>query len=88
MNNNSKPFNLNAADVFRSFALAVVIAVVGGFQQMLTQHGFSFGEYDWAMLMNMAISAFVAQMGLNFASNPDRTISTGFGKIGPKEPNA
>lgn len=88
MNNNSKPYSVNSADVFRSFALAVVISVLGALQQMLTAHGFDFAAYDWAMLLNIAISAFVAQLGLNFVSNPDRQLETPMGTIGPKEPNA
>lgn len=88
MNNNSKPYSLNSADVFRSFMLAVVVSVVGGIQQMLQAHGFDFAAYDWAMIVNLAITAFVAQLGINFASNPDRTIETPMGSVGPKAPNA
>ncbi len=89
MNNSSKPFTLNSSDVFRSFALAVVVAVLGGLQQMLQAHGFDFAHWDYAMILNLGISAFVAQLGINFVSNPDRTINIpAVGAVGPKVPNA
>jgi hypothetical protein len=89
MNNNSKPFSLNSADAFRSLALGVALTVVVVFQQMLTTHGFDFASYDWAMILNVAITAALTQLGINFASNPERQIEVPLvGAVSPKEPNA
>lgn len=65
----SKPFSLNAADFGKGVLLAVLIAVIGGIQQMLTGHGFDFGSWDWAMIANLGGSAFVAYLAKNFVSD-------------------
>lgn len=80
----SKPFSLNSADAFRSLALGVLLAVVVVLQQMLTTHGFDYQSYDWAMILNVAISAALTQLGINFASNEKRQIETPVGAVGPK----
>ena len=72
-------FSLGSADFLKGAALAVIVAFLGAIEQGLTAHGFSFGSYDWAMITNVAITAFVGYLGKNFVSDTNGKV---FGKIG------
>jgi len=78
----SKPFSLNAADFAKGVALAVIVAALGGLQQLVTAHGFDFASYDWGFIANLAISAFIGYLGKNFISNEQGQVLTPVGKIG------
>lgn len=80
--NNSKPYSLNLNDAAKAVVVAVLVAVIGGLQQMLTAHGLDFAAYDWAFVLNLGISAGMGYLLKNFLSNEQGQINTPFGKIG------
>jgi len=57
--NNSKFFRLNAKDFAKGLVVAVLVAVLGGVQQMLTNHGLEIGLWDWGFITNLSVTAFV-----------------------------
>lgn len=65
---NSTLFKLNAGDFARGAALAVIVAVLAGLQQMVTAHGFDFGTYEWGSIIDLTVTAFVGYLGKNFLS--------------------
>lgn len=70
---NSKPFSLNARDFGKGLLLAGITAFVGGFQQMLSGHGLDFPHYDWALILNLVVAAFVSYIGKQFVSDAHGT---------------
>lgn len=69
----SKPFGLNAADFIKGAFLAVIVAILGGVEQLLTAHGFDFGSYDWGFILNLAGTAFVGYLAKNFTQDSQGT---------------
>ena len=74
----SKPFSLNLNDAAKAMIVAVLVAVIGGLQQMLTAHGLDIGSYDWGLIMNLALSAGAGYLTKNFLSDSDGKV---LGKI-------
>lgn len=72
-------FRLNLKDLAKGLVVAVLVAGLGGLQQMLNGHGFDFGNYDWASIYDVAWKAGVAYLGKNFISDSDGKVG---GKIG------
>lgn len=77
----SKPFSLNINDAAKAVVVVVLVAVIGGIQQMLTKHGLDFGAYDWGFILNLAISAGGAYLTKNFFESEDGSIKTPLGTI-------
>ena len=78
----SKPFSWNSSDWTKALIVAVLVAVIGGIQQMLTAHGLDFASYDWRLILNLALSAGAGYLTKNFISSEDGKIHTPVGKIG------
>lgn len=76
---NSALFKLNTGDFARGAAVAIIVACLGGMQQMLTGHGFDFGAWDWGMILNLGITAFAGYITKNYLSDDTGKV---FGKIG------
>ena len=76
--NNSKPYSWNIKDLGKGAFLAVIIAVLGGLQQLRSSSGFNLGEWDWGFIMNLALTAFTGYMAKQFVS--DRA-GTPFGSV-------
>ncbi len=75
----SNLFSLRAEDFAKGAALAVIVAVLGGAQQLFLVHGFDFGSYDWAMIVNLAITAGLGYLTKNFISDSNGAV---LGRIG------
>ena len=45
---------LNLKDVVKGLSIAVIAVVLGSLQQGITAHGFSFAEYDWSGILDLA----------------------------------
>ena len=65
----SNLFSLNSSDFAKGAALAVIVAVLGGAQQLFLVHGFDFASYDYGTIVNLAVTAFVAYLSKNFVSD-------------------
>lgn len=50
----SNLFKLNLKDVAKGLSIAVIAVVLGSLQQGITAHGFSFAEYDWSGILDLA----------------------------------
>lgn len=72
---NSSMFKLNLQDAIRAGAVVVIAAVLGSLQQAVTQHGFDVAAYDWATILDVAMTAGGAYLAKNF-------LSDGNGKLG------
>lgn len=62
-------YRLNGNDVVKGLVVAVLGALLGIFQQMLTEHGLEFGLYDWGQIMNIAVTSGIAYISKNFLSD-------------------
>jgi len=78
----SNAYTLNINDVVRGLVVAILTAVIGGVQQMLTAHGLDVTAWDWVFILNLALSSFAAYIAKNYVTDKDGKINTGFGKIG------
>lgn len=76
---NSAFLKLNAGDFARGAALAIIVAVLGGIQQMFAGHGFDFASWNWGMIGDLALTAFSGYLSKNLLSNENGKM---FGKIG------
>lgn len=75
---NSNMFSLNFSDVAKGAVVAVLVAVLGAIEQGLTAHGLDFMAYDWASILNLAVTAGIGYLGKNFLSSNGKFV----GKIG------
>lgn len=73
----SKPFSLNTSDFAKGALLAVIVAILGGLQQLFANHGFDFASWDWSLIINLAATSFIAYLGKNFTQDVN---GTPFGK--------
>jgi hypothetical protein len=64
-------FSLNRTDVWKGLVVAVLGAVLAALQQALTGHGLEFAAYDWASILNIAVSAGFAYLAKNLLSTQD-----------------
>lgn len=71
---------LGTSDLYKGVIVAVLAVVLGALQQAVTAHGLDFATYDWGSIFQLAITAGVAYLGKNFATNQDGKF---FG-VGPK----
>ncbi len=72
-------FSLKASDFAKGAALAVIVAVLGGAQQLFLVHGFDIASYDWSSIVNLAVTAFIAYLAKNFVSDSNGAV---LGRIG------
>lgn len=79
INSNSAFFHLNLSDLSKGLVVAVLVAVLGAIQQLLSGHGFDFASYDWASVIDVAWKAGVAYLGKNLVSDKSGKV---FGRIG------
>lgn len=77
--NLSQLFSLNTSDVTKGIALAVITAILGALQQMLTAHGFDFASYNWSLILQLALTAGVGYLTKNFLSDSQGKV---LGRIG------
>lgn len=75
----SKPFSLNSADFAKGVVVVVIVAVLGGLQQMLISHGLDFANYDFALIANLALTAGVGYLSKNFLQDSDGKV---MGRVG------
>ena len=71
--------NLNLKDLAKGLGIAIIAVVLGALQQALTDHGFDFGSYDWAGILDLAWKAAGIYLTKNLLSTPDGKL---LGKIG------
>lgn len=72
-------FRLNLQDLVKGIATAVLAAVLGGLQQLVSAHGFDFSHYDWNLIGTLAMGAFTGYLSKNFLSDESGKV---LGKIG------
>lgn len=58
-------FKLNLTDAVRAVAVVVLAAVFGSLQQALSTHGLDVMSYDWASILDVAVTAGVAYLSKN-----------------------
>lgn len=75
----SKPFSLNLNDFAKGAIVVVIVAFLGGLQQMLTAHGLDFANYDWSLIANLALTAGVGYLSKNFLQDSDGKV---LGRVG------
>ena len=71
----SKLFSLNVRDLTKGVVVAVIAVVLGAFQQAFSTNGLDFAAFDWASILNVAVTTAVAYLAKNFITSPD-------GKVG------
>ena len=70
-------FRINGNDIVKGLIVAILGAVLGVIQQMLTQHGLEFALYDWGNVLNIAWGAGIAYLSKNFLSDHDGKVLGG-----------
>lgn len=79
-------FNLTKSDFVKSAVTAVFAAVLVALGNVFTQAGFDVFHADWGeifkLTVNVALAAFVGDVGRRFASDSDGALHTPLGKIG------
>lgn len=76
---NSSLFKVNVKDFAKGLAVAVIVVVLGSVQQAFETNGLNVAAFDWAGIVNTALTAAVAYLGKNLLSDEDGKV---FGKIG------
>lgn len=65
----SQLFKLNVKDISSSVAIAVLVAVLGALQQLLTVHGFDFAAYDWGSVLDIAVKAGIGSVMISLGTD-------------------
>jgi len=69
INTMSQLGKLNSADFIKGAVVAILVVVLGMFEQSLTAHGLDVGSYDWGSILNATVLAFVAYLGKNISTD-------------------
>lgn len=70
----SKFLRLNVKDLVHGLAIAVLAVVLGGVQQGVQSHGFSFAEYDWSGILDLAWKAAGLYLSKKLLSTEDNKV--------------
>lgn len=65
----SKLFRLNSRDFVKGLVVAIITAVLVAIQNAISTHGLDFAEFNWAVIINVAITAGIAYLGKNLVSD-------------------
>lgn len=68
---NSLLFKVNVKDVINGIVVAVMSGVLDWLVQIIQVPGFSIYQFDWRMLVNVAVVAGLGYIGKKFLSTPD-----------------
>ena len=71
---NSKFLRLNGKDFAKGISLAVLVAVIGLIQQSLATNGFDFALYNWAKILEVAVTAGSGYLVKNLISEDNKVL--------------